>query len=242
MIEKQAYALVKSLKSFQVYILYSKVIAYVPNIAVKDVLVQPDIEGKRGRWIAKITEFDLEIRSTKLIKGQGIAHLLVEFNCKVLDLNLISNMQGQIPDSHIQPYPDYLQSEWYKDIVYFLQNLSCLTEMERSKVWAFKLKDVRYCLIDSQLYWRDPAGIMLKSIDENDPQRIMTELHRGACGGHLYWKSIVNKILRDGYYWPKLFSDVFAKVRACMECQKIAGKDKLLPLPLKPISISAPFQ
>ena len=39
LIEKQAYALVKSLKSFRVYILHSKVIAYVPNIAVKDVLV-----------------------------------------------------------------------------------------------------------------------------------------------------------------------------------------------------------
>lgn len=95
-------------------------------------------------------------------------------------------MQGQIPDSSIQPYPDYLQSEWYKDIVYFLQNLSCSTKMEMSKVRAFKLKAARYFLIDSQLYWRDPAGIMLKCVDENDAQRIMTELHRGACGGHFY--------------------------------------------------------
>ena len=62
MIEKQAYALVKSLKYFRVYILHSKVIAYVANIAIKDVLVQSDTEGKRGRWIAKILEFDLEIR------------------------------------------------------------------------------------------------------------------------------------------------------------------------------------
>ena len=124
----------------------------MPNIAVKNVLVQPDTEGKRGRWIAKILEFDLEIRLTKLIKGQGLAHLLAESNCKDLDVNLISNLQEQILDSHIHPYPDYLQSEWYKDIVYFLQNLSCPTKMERSKVWAFKLKAARYCLIDSQLY------------------------------------------------------------------------------------------
>ena len=100
--------------------MHSKVIAYVPNIAVKDVLVQPDTKGKRGRWIPKILEFDLEIRPTKLIKGQGLACLLVESNCKVLDVNLIYNLQGQIPDSRIQPYPDYLQSEWYEDIVYFL--------------------------------------------------------------------------------------------------------------------------
>ena len=92
LIEKQAYALVKSMKSFWVYILHSKVIAYVPNIAIKDVLVQSDTKGKRGRWIAKILEFDLEIKPSKLIKGQGPAHLLAESNCKVLDVNLISNL------------------------------------------------------------------------------------------------------------------------------------------------------
>lgn len=68
-IEKQAHALVKALKSFRVYVLHSKIIAFVPNITVKNVLVQPDREGKRGRWIAKILEFDIEIRPTKLVKG-----------------------------------------------------------------------------------------------------------------------------------------------------------------------------
>ena len=55
---------------------------------------------------------------------------------------------------------------------------------------------------------------MLKCVDENDAQRIMTKLHRGACGAHVYWKSTVNRILRDGYYWPTLFLDVPAKVRS----------------------------
>jgi hypothetical protein len=49
LLEKQAYALVKSLKSFRVYILQSKVIAFVPSSSVKDVLVQPDIDGKRSK-------------------------------------------------------------------------------------------------------------------------------------------------------------------------------------------------
>ena len=38
-IEKQALVLVKALKYFRVYILHSHIIAYVPNAAVKDVLV-----------------------------------------------------------------------------------------------------------------------------------------------------------------------------------------------------------
>jgi len=69
LLEKQAYALIKSLKAFRVYILQAKVIAYVPSSSVKDVLIQPDIDGKRSKWIAKLIEFDVEIKPTKLVKG-----------------------------------------------------------------------------------------------------------------------------------------------------------------------------
>jgi hypothetical protein len=74
--EKQAYALVKSLKAFRVYVLHSKVIAYVPSASMKDILIQPIIDGRRGKWLAKILEFDLEIKPTKLVKGQGLAKML----------------------------------------------------------------------------------------------------------------------------------------------------------------------
>jgi len=46
--EKQAYAIVKAINDFRIYILYSHVIAYVPNVVVKDILTQEGIEGKRG--------------------------------------------------------------------------------------------------------------------------------------------------------------------------------------------------
>lgn len=68
-IKKQALALVKALKEFWVYILHSHILAYVPNAAVKDFLVQTDPEGRRGKWIEALLEYDVEINPTKLIKG-----------------------------------------------------------------------------------------------------------------------------------------------------------------------------
>ena len=68
-IEKQAMALVKALKDFRVYILHSHILAYVPNTTVKDVLVRTDLEGRRGKWIAALVEYDVEIKPTKLVKG-----------------------------------------------------------------------------------------------------------------------------------------------------------------------------
>jgi hypothetical protein len=87
--EKQAYAMVKALKAFRTYVLHSKIITYVPTSVVKDILVQPDSDGKRGRWLAKIQEFDLEIKPTKLIKGKGLSKLLAESNLRALDVNFL---------------------------------------------------------------------------------------------------------------------------------------------------------
>ena len=66
--EKQAYALVKALKYFKVYILHSHVIAHVPTSAIKGILTQPDLEGRREKWIATLLEYDIDIRPTKLIR------------------------------------------------------------------------------------------------------------------------------------------------------------------------------
>ena len=71
--------------------MHSKIIAQVPNAAIKDILTQLDTEGKQGKWIVKIMEYDVEIKPTKLVKGQGLAKLLADSNCEALGLHLIAS-------------------------------------------------------------------------------------------------------------------------------------------------------
>eukprot|EP00253_Pinus_taeda_P006400 PITA_06400 len=170
--EKQAYSLVKAIKDFRIYILYSHVIAYVPSPIIKDILTQENLEGRRGKWITNILEFDIEIKPTKLIKGQGLAKLMSETNFQALDINQLDN----------EP------------------------ELATPKI------------------------------------NVAFEQSPGDCGGHLYWKSIVDKILRAGYYWPTVFSYVKKFTTLCHKCQVFEGKRQLLPLPLRPISTERPFQ
>ena len=92
--EKHAYALIKALKEYRVYILHSHTISYVPNTVLKDILSQ-DPYGKRGKWIFVILEYDLEIRPTKLIKGQGLAKLMAESNLQALDINMVDALDEQ---------------------------------------------------------------------------------------------------------------------------------------------------
>jgi hypothetical protein len=153
--EKHAYALVKALKAFRTYVLESKIIAYVPSVVVKDILIQPDIDGKRSKWIARILEFDLEIRPTKLIKGQGLSKLLAEANCQALGISFMYECSGIQQDrlSNIDPQrdPPLTRFPWYKDVIYFLQEMRPPDGLQRKKARDLKLKAVRYCLID-QIY------------------------------------------------------------------------------------------
>ncbi len=85
---KKAYALVKAIKDFRIYILHSHIVAYVPSTVVKDILTQSDPDGKRGKWIAKLLEYDVDIKPTKLVKGQGLAKLMTQSKLDCLNINL----------------------------------------------------------------------------------------------------------------------------------------------------------
>ena len=151
-LEKQAYALVKAMKFFRIYVLHSKFISFVPNAAVKDVLTQPDSEGKRGKWIAKIMEYDVEIRPTKLVKGQGLAKLLAESNCQALGLYVMAEEITQEEDQvalekeKIMDY--YSSSAWYADIVHFLLFLQYPEHIDRKASRSLKLKATKYCIVE----------------------------------------------------------------------------------------------
>ena len=54
---------------------------------MKDVLTQPDLDGKIAKWIAKLIEFDIEVNPAKLVRGQGLAKLMAKENCELMGIN-----------------------------------------------------------------------------------------------------------------------------------------------------------
>ena len=90
--------------------------------------------------------------------------------------------------------------------------------------------------------WKNQDGLILRSVDEEESKKVLEEFHSGFCGGHFAAKTTTHKILRAGYYWPTLFTDVHESVRNCQKCQLFTGKHKLVLLSLKPIVVQTPFQ
>jgi hypothetical protein len=200
------------------------------------------LTGEGEKWTINILEFDLEINPTKLIKGQGLDMLLVESNCKVMGVKFINifseNQQVELPNGNPHDIPPLEECAWYKDIIHFLQELRLLDAMGKSRERYLNLKAIRYCLIDQVLYWKDPLGVLLRCLDPQEAQRIMSNFHSSLSGGHHFWKTTTYKILRVGYYWTTLFTYVCRKIRSCIKCKKFSGKQQLKSLPLKPVVAS----
>jgi hypothetical protein len=124
---------------------------------MKDVLTQPDIDGKRDKWIAKMIEFDIEVKPTKLVKGQGLAKLMTEENCDLLEINFIGESSASLQtrvaaeeqhDSQ-QVAENFSSCEWYSSIVHFLQKLEVSPELSMTQARALKLREIKFCNNDN---------------------------------------------------------------------------------------------
>jgi hypothetical protein len=95
--------------------------------------------------------------------------------------------------------------EWYSDIIYYLKNISCLKHIVDYKRRALRLKAMKYCLTEDGLGWKNPDGVLLRCVNQEEARKLLKELHSVFCGGHFTARTTAHKILRVGYYWPTLF-------------------------------------
>jgi hypothetical protein len=112
----------------------------------------------------------------------------------------------------------FLNSPWYADLIFVLHNFQAPPGLTKTKARFWKLKALNFFILEGNLYWKDPGGIFLNCLLKDEFDKVLQDFHTGDCGGHLSWKNIANKILRDGFYWPKLFFDVHQKVISCHKC------------------------
>lgn len=234
--------MVKALKYFKVYIFHSHIISLVPSAVVKDILTQTDPNGRRGKWISTILEYNIEIIPANNIKDQGLEKLMAGSNCNILDINFIAELDEQEEKVTKSISDVFTTSLWYANIIFVLQNLYDPPCLIKTKARFLKMKSLKFCIINNNLYWKYVGGMLLKCFLKDESHWVLEEFYQGNYGVHLYWKSTTNKILRAGFYWPTLFSYVHKRVTSCHQFQIFEGKRKMLPLALKPISVEFLFQ
>jgi hypothetical protein len=140
-------------------------------------------------------------------------------NCDLLGINFIVDLSSYSEGERVpQIYQIFLDSPWYAYIDYVLRNFQAPPELSKTKVGFLKLKATKFCIVNQSLYWKDPRGIFLSCLLEEEVERSIKEFNKGYYGGYHYWKTTMHKILRAGFYWPSIFSSVYKEVSRCREC------------------------
>jgi hypothetical protein len=83
------------------------------------------------------------------------------------------------------------------------------------------VRATNFSLIDGQLYKMRPDEILRRCVIEVEIPLIMVEAHEGITGGHYAGKETMQKVLRDGLWWPALHKDAKEYYRACDVCQRV---------------------
>jgi hypothetical protein len=82
----------------------------------------------------------LEIRPTKLIRGQGLAKMTAKTSLVALE--------DMREEGHVNSLSISLeQFDWYSDIIFYLMNLSCLTNFTKTQRRSLQLWAARYCFV-----------------------------------------------------------------------------------------------
>ena len=150
---------------------------------------------------------------------------------------LASSEEGGISmdlEMEVQKYPSIEEvptftiqntNNWMTLIVSFLQDGNLTQNKEEAK--KIKKRAARFTILNDTLYKRGFSMPYLKCVDKEEAKYILEEIHEGICGDHASPRSLVNKVIRTGYFWPAMQVDAVELIKKCDKCQRYGNVQRL---------------
>ncbi|KAL0413602.1 UNVERIFIED_CONTAM: hypothetical protein Sradi_1561900 [Sesamum radiatum] len=109
-------------------------------------------------------------------------------------------------------------NSWKVEIMNYLKDGTLPDDPIKAR--RLKFKATRFTTVGTYLYKRTIDGPLLKCLDEERAQYVLREIHEGSCGNHSGGRSLAQKIIRQGYFWPTLVKDATEFAKKCESCQR----------------------
>ena len=107
--------------------LHSHSVIYVSNPIVKSILIQQEVGcNHRGARIAKVQEFDIDIKPTNLVRGNTLCRAMAE--------------DQQIEGDDHKVLMVSLQDPWFSNITYYLTYGECPNGLTKKQGESRKIK------------------------------------------------------------------------------------------------------
>ena len=131
------------------------------------------------------------------------------------------------------------ESNWTTPLVSYLRN--GMLPDEKNIARKLKVQASWFVLIKDVLYKRGYSHPYLRCLGPEEADYVIREVHGGNCGKHLRARSLVNKLVRVGYYWPTMQKDAQTYVKACDKCQRFNNIIRQPSEELTPMAAPWPF-
>ncbi|XP_070050695.1 uncharacterized protein [Nicotiana tomentosiformis] len=92
--------------------------------------------------------------------------------------------------------------DWRNEIIDYLEHQKLPEDPKASQV--LRVKAARYSFKRGQLYRKSFQGPLARCLGASEANNLMREVHEGICGNHSGKDSLVLKLVRAGYYWPRM--------------------------------------
>jgi hypothetical protein len=141
-----------------------------------------------------------------------------------LELMIIDEPAQQPVDAWMSPIREYLDNQPPSD--------------DNAEVERIIRKSRMYHLIDGVLFRQGANGMMMKCISKEEDIELLEDVHRGVCGSHSSWRSIIGKAFKHEFYWPTTKDVAVEVIKKYRDCQFYQKQMKKHANPLRPADVS----
>ena len=106
---------------------------------------------------------------------------------------------------------------------------------DKNEARRIKYQANRYTVLNEKLYRLGYPMPHLRCLRPDEADYVMKEIHEGLCGKHSGKRSLAQKALRQGYYWPTMQKDSAELVQKCYKCQRFTHIPRQPPEQITPI-------
>ncbi|KAK1614114.1 hypothetical protein QYE76_019631 [Lolium multiflorum] len=167
----------------------------------------------------------------------------INFNWVPRSQNTEANNLAQMASGYIDtPEGSEVQVQFLEQDDWRAEIFKYLKDSARGAPKRIRYKAMKYVLIGDDMFYRTLEGLLLKCLGPTESNRLLHEVHEGACGTHQSAHKMKWLIRRSGFYWPTMLEDCFNYYKGCQACQMF-GKIQMVPASaMNPIIKPWPFR
>ncbi|KAK2999537.1 hypothetical protein RJ639_023236 [Escallonia herrerae] len=249
-IDKIALALVILARHLRPYF-QSHTIVVLTDQPLRKVLLSPEASGRLMNWSVELEEFNIQYKSRTTIKARALtSNNEAEYEALFAGIRLAYALKA---DTSSRLESAKVTEVWRSVYIEFLKHRSISSQakigvVDQEPCWMdtiikylfirelpsgrhearnLRVKAARYALVEGVLYKKSFSFSYLRCLRPLESLYALEEVHEGICGQHIRGRTLAQKILRQGYYWPAMQKDAIRFTRKCDECQKFAPVPQL---------------